>query len=527
MCDSQRHAHLEIREDFGLSVITSWWQPTNIWQPAPETDRDRPGSDAPLPSVHATLQTGIPAIDYYCIGINEQRPWRQLLFPEKDMSDQELDDEDRRDIQERVASHPGEGDAVPAIIREAFRRPPESARVLHGYTRVPALATYYPDISQRPAQWMFADWGLDARLRDHYWKDDLPPSAGSPRDCPVLGLLAALVVASSLNTPVVEIVCGANTNPPTESAVEADAGSRVMWADLMTQAAMRGTSVPGRRPLPQDTLVDNLFWVATYILTKLPATEYRKDVGHVPPVTLGVEIEHGSAYVVSSPAAYCTIKRQYMDTVANRLQKLQKACGEIPDCFRAFERPRHGFTLTDWGALTELYDRCLGLNVDVGHMHLIGCQPHDLTRYAWFNGVRAFDPNMDCWTGDVFDRDNLPPQPEPFEQQERLELCNQIVHYHLSDHRGAHYCDLPPGEHHSSLDFEGWIRQAYALAQMSGWTDAGSGPSGLIHPNLTRHMALELEASVRGFDRVVSAYAMIDRWIRHTIVSDEPIGGTS
>lgn len=462
------------------------------------------------------MQAGVPALDYYFIGLFEEEAWRRVLGLSPARRAAAQPSGNLSDIYHEMVAEGSDYDAVAAKVRRAFRAVPESSHVLRGYTKVVALATHVKEISQRRALWVFRDDSV-ARLREVWWRGGAPTGGGISLDCPVLPLLAALVVASALSAPIVEIVCGLRTNPA--DVEQGDGGGRkYMWADVLP---LDGKPAPAERDSdrPRTVLVENLFRLATYILTKLPPTE-PIDGQHHPAVTMALEIEPGSSNILNSPDEYVEIRKQYDNLVRTRVDELMEdsSATELIQQFRVFADVRKP-TGGDWDQLRRLYRLCIGLNVDVGHMLLLDQEPCDLTGFAWYDGVHWFDGRQRKWRA-VHARD-LPTLSE-MRRGKRRDLCGEIVHYHLSDHRGAHYCDLPPGRHHAAIEFEGWIRQAYALAQMSGWSSTG-GIEPRVHPNLSRYMAIELEASVLGYDRVVSSCAQVSRWIRHCVSSGKPI----
>jgi hypothetical protein len=236
-----------------------------------------------------------------------------------------------------------------------------------------------------------------------------------------------------------------------------------------------------------------------------------------------MEVEPSSCHLLNGPDRYRELKRAYVELVQRRVTALQEASlAGGPDLLRryqAFVDVQGDGADGDWDQLRRLYRLCVGLNVDVGHLLLLGHRPTDLSRLVWRDGPAL----MDAPTQRPAPVESLATPPTDLVSPDLRDLCGEIVHYHLSDHRGAHYCDVPPGEHHAAIEFEGWIRQAYALACLSGLPSWTQDDIPTVHPNVTRHMALELEASPAGFDQLVSAHARVSRWMRHCIANPDPI----
>ncbi len=494
---------LECREDFRLSVITSWWQPPGGSLSGSATPSAQEPAAGPLPSVAASMEVGIPAIDYYFVGLGEEKAWETALaLPGASPWSQGM--------YRLILDHPGGDAAAAALIRQAFRRTPQTSAVLRGHMAVVALATYAPAISQTQVVWMAGSRAIEP-LMGIWWPDVAVSGAGA---CPHAPLLAALSCASASGAPVVEIVCGLRINaaPSTDGEGPHDGRERVMWADVLVPPVSPDPVTPLR--LPEEILVENLFRIATFILTRLPPRETAEG-SPLPPVTMGLEVEHGSVYIVNSPSAYKRVRDEYHRVVDEKMERLGHAIrGRDPGEFTMFSAFPDGLGPADLDRLGGLYRLCVGLNVDVGHMLLLGVEPWQISPVAWFDGFATWDAGRRGYREAGEDAAAMRCASEG--------LTFDIVHYHLSDHHSVHYADLPPGEHHGSADFEPWIRQAYALAQLSRPAYELQAP--VVHPNFTQAMAIELEASALGVDRVVKAYARVGRWVRHCLRTDRPIG---
>jgi hypothetical protein len=481
-----RQKLVELRRPFGISAITSWWQPGTIGEPCPETTS---GDLDYLPSVKATLEAGIPAIDYYFVGYNEQDCWRKILRLKEGGKGSET--------WQHMVDHMSF--AAPQI-RAVFRALPKTSQVHRGYARVVALATNVKAISRVAATWQYQDRRASVAPLLKAWR---LRNQGSAPPCPLLPVEAALVVASSVSAPVVELVGGLRIDPRLDAAAPAE--GRYMWVDEFLSPPRGGA------PSPRNRLVDNLFWLATFILTKLPPKTLPTGAGLddrvVPPVTLALEIEHGSGYLLNSLGAYRRVRQEYDRLVEERVSLLE-TCRERDDCLRTFQQfgTIANPTVANWCQLRSLYGSCIGLNVDVGHMFLIGARPWDVSSFVWQG------ESICRWKTA---RDRTPTvveaNPEPLPAHD---LTREVVHYHVSDHRGVHYADLPPGCYHAARDFEPWLRQAYAVAQMDRWREALPDHYPLVHPNLTRHVAIELEASIAGQDQLVTTFALAQHWLR-------------
>lgn len=481
-------SRIERRCPFGISVITSWWQPTI--EPAAGGNNDE---GLELPSVQASMSAGIPALDYYFFGLGEDSVWKKVI-PTPKAGD--------LDFCAQIAALPA---TMAPRIRGLFRRMPCNSQVFRGSASVIALATHVKAISRaRASLTKFAravkfEFG---ESNDRYDKlvDELPSwklpksdKVSEPENCPLVRLKAALAVAWALRAPVVEVVGGLKTDPlPTQTAVSSCAGEHHLWADHFLGE--------GDSESPEVILVENLFRLAGFILTELPVVRQglSDDQRERPPVTMALEIEPGAGYILNDLQSYTRIKTKYMQKVEQCLKEVNNLAEDdrkrFYRVFQAFHN-EHNLTEKSDEALRKLYADCIGLNVDVGHMFLLNCQPGDVSPFMWTHEV---EPKAAC----------------------DLLYTSEIVHYHLSDHRGAHYCDLPPGHFHSPLRFEQWIRQAYALAQLEK-----SDRSECVHPNFTRHMAIELETCVLGADQVASTFVRTQRWLRHCLTSAGPLVG--
>ncbi|MBN2452118.1 MAG: hypothetical protein JXR77_17150 [Lentisphaeria bacterium] len=453
----------------------------------------------------------MPALDYYYIGQGDEATWASMLG---------MVPGGRQVIPGEISSHicSRAYERTARRIRCGFRGLPNSSGVQRGYARVAALATHCKDVSKARGTWL-CEVGQRHRLASFLQSQGVVPSRAENRGrssdgfCSLLPLRAALRVASMLSIPVVEIVGGLRIRHGTGDRSEASGGG-YGWADLLE-------GDPSARYRPENILVDNLVQLATSILTELPPRELSPAGWLAPPVTLALEIEPGASHILNSLTAYRRVRNRYRERVKGILRALRKEdpegerVREHYQAFRGYER----LTRQDWRRLTVLYELCVGLNVDIGHMLLNGEIPGNVSCFTWERGslaVRGADVDDVCRPLAL--DGNLA---EEISAYTIGDLTKDVVHYHCSDHCGAHFCDQAPGMHHAAEDFKLWIRQAYALAQLSGVAPGSADVRPLIHPNLSRHIAIELESTVLGVDQVVSSYALVDLWLRQCAFAGE------
>ncbi len=537
-------------EPLDLSVITSWW--TKV--PNFEEKASAEIVDPKLPSLVETLEAGIGVIDYYYFPQGELRHWRKILgLGSKSPASA---------VHRRLISLKLEHYELSRQIRTHFSRSP----IIGTRSGIRAIATNAVDIGQGAC---LAKEFLGCSNDDTNGLLETSIGATVPKcafagqgQCPNVGpgivcglcvIAAALRLAVVSGATVVEMVGGpagrqtsSSTTPGKERqyydflpVVEAQAKE---WDILGKLASKTKKGCVGplslgpqlareqekewkeanwfreKAPSPVRILAWNLFVLARFILTKLPPTD---DPFH-PPVSLALEIEPGAVYWLNSIRRYDEVIACYRELVKRYVSTLRS-----PDDLREF---RHFGTLPSVidaateNQLIRLFGRCVGLNVDIGHMLLTGTHPCEVAPLCEL-GIEAcrgeycpLSQEMRNGPRRARDAENCPWREYPETLWKgRIE---SILHYHLSDQHLVHYCDLPPGERHAKAEFLPWIQQAFALRQLStGDGETQGNPAGDLrdlrrHPNYTGCIALELEASPGGGDQIVTAYALANRWIQ-------------
>jgi len=226
--------------------------------------------------------------------------------------------------------------------------------------------------------------------------------------------LATLIgLAVRLDVKVVEIVCGRRFY---SYGFEKDDGwqyhvRRVPWSDAL------------------KTLSDSL--------GKALAIAYREAGETLKDVCLALEIEPGCVFLNSNLQNLLSI----LDTLS--------------------KDPQHSL----W------WHKHIGVNLDVGHMFMIGENPGS------FDALQLSDGSS---------------------------LLSRVVHMHLSDHSDTHFCDLPPGTFHSQREFLPWIE---LFLRRTSQAEAGA-------PSCSGVVAVELEAC-QSRDEVLRSY----RYVRDAVQS--------
>jgi len=488
-----------------LSVITSWWAPQVVLGKKPKEN-----PPPILPSIEETLRAGIPRVDYYYFPLGELPRWRALLgIPEHTQHQV-------KEIHRRLVLSPRTMRGAPAHydISRRLRMHFTHARVASTTGGINAIATNASDIAQRvcTAKELL---GLDAPLAvpclGHPDTDccqrersgECPEKGGSV--CGIYAVAAALRLASIAGARVVEAV-GGPAGRVNHVDGDASCGPLYDFMDVVQEECKQAGAARPRAdhadPL-EDELVwsrrvaSNLFVLANYILRQLPPTD---EPHRCPPVSLALEIEPGAVFWLNSISHYDSVINSYRRVVQRYMASLTERDVQR---FKGFEDCRSPIDSATTSQLTEVFYRCVGLNVDVGHMFLTRTHP---CQVAPLCGL-VDDPKPDLCPDGLGGSRNC--QWLDGDESAWRRRAESVLHYHLSDQHLLHYGDLPPGERHARAEFAPWLRQAYALAQL-----VETPGKVAAHPNYTACLALELEASPKGVDQVVMAYHQTRRWIQ-------------